>query len=394
MDQIRSSRMRLRFTGLRICLSTSLQLPGPAIAPTCLTVSSPTISPGSHRFPAQLTSSVRSSSRSHDPADLSRRLESNASVRGARPTAISTFLRLLQLFVSSIRISPGDQICAPSLFFSTFVSLDREIASIPGAGNAAEAPSRSPRPPRYHGSTPENYQVRHLKTLEDRGKLTPTAPELITTSDFGASAIFKTSRQFVRIVSSGLYPGSTRATEPVARTTFGSLRTVVNFPSKSLINRKYAVLRANRQLAKTLESSDLILLHQEVEALGVPYDHIVFARQNALPVQFATPSIPQRSACFMIPQLRRKQHRLGRECIPTEAGSPRCSFASISAVFRPYCEARIAQSTPGGPPPITTTSKIVFAVPSKVIIDTDIGDDIDDVFAISIALTSPELKIP
>ena len=33
------------------------------------------------------------------------------------------------------------------------------------------------------------------------------------------------------------------------------------------------------------------------------------------------------------------------------------------------------------------------AAPSKVIIDTDIGDDIDDVFAISIALTSPELKI-
>ena len=40
-----------------------------------------------------------------------------------------------------------------------------------------------------------------------------------------------------------------------------------------------------------------------------------------------------------------------------------------------------------------TQSAAKSAVPSKVIIDTDIGDDIDDVFAISIALTSPELKI-
>lgn len=32
-------------------------------------------------------------------------------------------------------------------------------------------------------------------------------------------------------------------------------------------------------------------------------------------------------------------------------------------------------------------------VPAKVILDTDIGDDVDDVFALGLALTSPELKI-
>src|SRR5438552_15330696 len=32
-------------------------------------------------------------------------------------------------------------------------------------------------------------------------------------------------------------------------------------------------------------------------------------------------------------------------------------------------------------------------VPEKVIIDTDIGDDIDDAFAIALALRSPELQI-
>jgi purine nucleosidase len=31
--------------------------------------------------------------------------------------------------------------------------------------------------------------------------------------------------------------------------------------------------------------------------------------------------------------------------------------------------------------------------PQKVIIDTDIGDDIDDAFALALALKSPELKV-
>ena len=33
------------------------------------------------------------------------------------------------------------------------------------------------------------------------------------------------------------------------------------------------------------------------------------------------------------------------------------------------------------------------SVPAKIIIDTDIGDDIDDAFAIALALRSPELQI-
>ena len=31
--------------------------------------------------------------------------------------------------------------------------------------------------------------------------------------------------------------------------------------------------------------------------------------------------------------------------------------------------------------------------PQKIIIDTDIGDDIDDAFAIALALRSPELQV-
>src|SRR5713226_8526864 len=38
-------------------------------------------------------------------------------------------------------------------------------------------------------------------------------------------------------------------------------------------------------------------------------------------------------------------------------------------------------------------SSAVPAFPEKVIIDTDIGDDIDDAFALALALRSPELQI-
>ena len=40
----------------------------------------------------------------------------------------------------------------------------------------------------------------------------------------------------------------------------------------------------------------------------------------------------------------------------------------------------MAQSTPA-------------AAPEKIIIDTDIGDDVDDAFAVALALRSPELEI-
>src|SRR5260370_35975488 len=45
-----------------------------------------------------------------------------------------------------------------------------------------------------------------------------------------------------------------------------------------------------------------------------------------------------------------------------------------------------AQSSPAPAPPEK-------ALPEKVIIDTDIGDDIDDAFAVALALRSPELEI-
>src|SRR5467141_375680 len=45
------------------------------------------------------------------------------------------------------------------------------------------------------------------------------------------------------------------------------------------------------------------------------------------------------------------------------------------------------------PPACLAQSSPTTAVPEKVILDTDIGDDIDDAFAVALALRSPELQI-
>jgi purine nucleosidase len=53
-------------------------------------------------------------------------------------------------------------------------------------------------------------------------------------------------------------------------------------------------------------------------------------------------------------------------------------LSSLTLLASPFCHGQSAAA---------------HAVPEKVIIDTDIGDDIDDAFALALALRSPELKI-
>src|SRR6266568_2512316 len=55
-----------------------------------------------------------------------------------------------------------------------------------------------------------------------------------------------------------------------------------------------------------------------------------------------------------------------------------CVLASLAIIASPLCSGQ---------------ASAVLAVPQKVIIDTDIGDDIDDAFALALALRSPELQI-
>ena len=55
-----------------------------------------------------------------------------------------------------------------------------------------------------------------------------------------------------------------------------------------------------------------------------------------------------------------------------------CVLTSLITIVSPRCSSQ---------------SSTVPAVPEKVIIDTDIGDDIDDAFALALALRSPELQV-
>jgi purine nucleosidase len=43
--------------------------------------------------------------------------------------------------------------------------------------------------------------------------------------------------------------------------------------------------------------------------------------------------------------------------------------------------------------PVGSLAQRTASIPDKVILDTDIGDDVDDVFALGLALTSPEIKL-
>jgi purine nucleosidase len=53
----------------------------------------------------------------------------------------------------------------------------------------------------------------------------------------------------------------------------------------------------------------------------------------------------------------------------------------------------LAARSQASPPSVKAASAIPASAPQLVIIDTDIGDDIDDAFALALALKSPELKV-
>src|SRR3974377_1894313 len=59
--------------------------------------------------------------------------------------------------------------------------------------------------------------------------------------------------------------------------------------------------------------------------------------------------------------------------------------AFIAVLLLHFAASRTADAQPGAPEPKSS--------PQLAIIDTDIGDDIDDAFALALALESPELKI-
>ena len=68
--------------------------------------------------------------------------------------------------------------------------------------------------------------------------------------------------------------------------------------------------------------------------------------------------------------------------------SPKKSLNSIRAFICATIIAALSCSTPSA-----QSQQPIATHPTKIIIDSDIGDDVDDVFAIGLALTSPEVEI-
>jgi len=90
----------------------------------------------------------------------------------------------------------------------------------------------------------------------------------------------------------------------------------------------------------------------------------------------------------------------GRQYVVIAAGGGKDLNAPSGGVYVAFALPQ-AEPTPTGDPPTTSASSAAFlagarptrAAPEKIIIDTDIGDDIDDAFAVALALRSPELQI-
>ena len=158
------------------------------------------------------------------------------------------------------------------------------------------------------------------KLLKIDANSTPTAPEPITTSDFGISVDLQNlvvrQNRVVRLVARQHARIGARRQHHLLR--LDRLGLAIGQLHLDGMN---AVLRRAGQLAEALDGRDLVLLHQEVETLDVPRDHVVLARQHALPVQLrrhAVDAVPV-GMLQVVPKLRRKQHRLGRNAAPKQA---------------------------------------------------------------------------
>ena len=112
-----------------------------------------------------------------------------------------------------------------------------------------------------------------------------------------------------------------RASEPVARMMF--LVSSVWVPVSDFTSTCRAVARARQDRAVALDPVDLVLLHQELDALGVLGDDLVLAIEHHGVIQ---PRILAVDAVFagvqeVLPDIGRVQQRFGRDAADMQAGA-------------------------------------------------------------------------
>ena len=125
----------------------------------------------------------------------------------------------------------------------------------------------------------------------------------------------------VRMRSSASRPGSMRASEPVARMTFFAL-SWAGFVTVHDFDGKHPILRRACELAISFYGFHLVLLHQELKALGVLGDDLPLALLDGSPVQLARVHAldPEFLGLFqMVPEFGIKQQSLGRDAADVQA---------------------------------------------------------------------------
>ncbi len=175
---------------------------------------------------------------------------------------------------------------------------------------------------------------------------TPTAPAPITMSDFGGALRLRIS-MLVRIVASAFNPGSSLASDPLARITFFAF-TWLFCAVRIHVHRVHAILRTARQPSKTRKNRDLVLLHQELKALHVLRDDRVLARQHRRPIERRRPDPRDavlRRVLQVVPELGVEQQRLGRNAAHVQARPAqlraRVNQRDLQPILRPANRRRI-----------------------------------------------------
>src|SRR6266478_3657253 len=125
------------------------------------------------------------------------------------------------------------------------------------------------------------------------------------------------------------------------------------------VDGQHAVLCRTSQLAVAPDGFHFVLLHEEVETLGMLGHDLRFAfldgRQFSL--RASTPSMPNSLASFRWSQISALNSRALVGIQPTcRQVPPRTLSFSMRAVFRPYWPARMAAVYPAGPLPMMAMS--------------------------------------
>ena len=155
----------------------------------------------------------------------------------------------------------------------------------------------------------------------------------------------------VRMRSSGVRPGSMRATEPVERMTFLALIDGLAVLAFDFDGVNAALGRAG-ELAVALDHGHLVLLHQELQALGVLVDDALLALLDGAPVQLGAGDVldAEGGAVFhVVIDFGIEKQGLSRDAADVQAGAAEVRVFLDEGGLQAKLPGADGRSVPGGP---------------------------------------------